>query len=101
MWPGDVAPRIREAVAALRRGEPFAGKAFDILAETDREIPGPGIHAAVGDSEKRRYLYPFNQAYSRRPLGSLMGEIFSGSPSGDSPQPSFGRSASKGNYNPK
>ena len=63
VWLGDVAPRMREAVAVLRRGEPFAGKAFDILAEADSEIPGPGMHTAVWDSEKRRYLYPFDHEF--------------------------------------
>ena len=63
VWLGDVAPRMREAVAALRRGEPFAGRAFDILAETDSEIPGPGMHTAVWDSERCRYLYPFDHEF--------------------------------------
>ena len=63
MWLGDVAPRIREAVAVLHRGEPFAGKAFDMLAEADAEIPGPGMHTAIWDGENRRYAYPFDYEF--------------------------------------
>ena len=63
VWLGDVAPRIREAVAVLHRGEPFAGKAFDMLAEADAEIPGPGMHTAIWDGENRRYAYPFDYEF--------------------------------------
>ena len=44
-------------------GEPFAGKAFDILAEADSEIPGLGMHTVVWDRERHRYLYPFDHEF--------------------------------------
>ena len=31
--------------------------------ETDGEIPGPGMHTAVWDSERRCYLYPFDHEF--------------------------------------
>ena len=75
----DILPRLQHALTMQQQQTAFHPEVFELLVEADRQIPGPGIHAAIWD-EGRGYGYPFDEDYEAvlRPLRYVPADLWDG-----------------------